>query len=128
MGSELRMWVSDKLMSLLGYSQSTVVSYVLNLGTSFSYILINNCCGNIVHNINFHAAKKASSAANLTSQLVDDMGMSSSSETRVFAQEIFERVEQKKTGPNVSFSLQFQLFHRVRLASILLGKTLCFIL
>ncbi|TMW96283.1 hypothetical protein EJD97_007631 [Solanum chilense] len=77
MGSELRMWVSDKLMSLLGYSQSTVVSYVLNL------------------------AKKASSAANLTSQLVDDMGMSSSSETRVFAQEIFERVERKKTGPNL---------------------------
>ncbi|KAH0704603.1 putative pre-mRNA-splicing factor ATP-dependent RNA helicase DHX16 isoform X1 [Solanum tuberosum] len=77
MGSELRMWVSDRLMSLLGYSQSTVVSYVLNL------------------------AKKASSAANLTNQLVDDMGMSSSSETRVFAQEIFERVERKTTGPNL---------------------------
>ncbi|KAL3343125.1 hypothetical protein AABB24_026940 [Solanum stoloniferum] len=77
MGSELRMWVSDRLMSLLGYSQSTVVSYVLNL------------------------AKKASSAVNLTNQLVDDMGMSSSSETRVFAQEIFERVERKPTGPNL---------------------------
>ncbi|XP_060204988.1 pre-mRNA-splicing factor ATP-dependent RNA helicase DEAH1-like isoform X1 [Lycium barbarum] len=77
MGTELRTWVSDKLMSLLGYSQSTVVSYVLNL------------------------AKKASSAANLTTQLVDDMGMSSSNETRVFAQEIFSRVERKTTGPNL---------------------------
>ncbi|KAK4710268.1 hypothetical protein R3W88_004781 [Solanum pinnatisectum] len=76
MGSELRTWVSDKLLSLLGYSQSSVVSYVLNL------------------------AKKASSAANLSNQLVDDMGMSSSSETIVFAQEIFARVERKTTGTN----------------------------
>ncbi|CAN4088391.1 unnamed protein product [Withania somnifera] len=77
MGSELRTWVSDRLMSLLGYSQSTVVSYVLNL------------------------AKKASSASNLTNQLIDDMGMSSSSETRVFAQELFAKVEHKTTGPNL---------------------------
>lgn len=77
MGSELRTWVSDRLMSLLGYSQSTVVSYVLNL------------------------AKKASSASYLTNQLIDDMGMSSTSETRVFAQEIFAKVEHKTTGTNL---------------------------
>ncbi|CAN4086275.1 unnamed protein product [Withania somnifera] len=77
MGSELRTWVSDRLMSLLGYSQSTVVSYVLNL------------------------AKKASSASNLTNQLIDEMHMSSSSETRVFAQEIFAKVEHKTSGPNL---------------------------
>ncbi|XP_009630268.1 pre-mRNA-splicing factor ATP-dependent RNA helicase DEAH1 isoform X2 [Nicotiana tomentosiformis] len=76
MGSDLRRWVSDKLMSLLGYSQPTVVTYVLTL------------------------SKKASSPSDLTNQLVD-MGMSSSGETRVFAQEIFSRVERKTTGPNL---------------------------
>ena len=29
--SELKTWVSDKLMSLLGYSQPTVVQYVITL-------------------------------------------------------------------------------------------------
>ncbi|OIT40058.1 pre-mrna-splicing factor atp-dependent rna helicase deah1 [Nicotiana attenuata] len=77
MGSELRKWVSDKLMSLLGYSQPTVVTYVLNL------------------------SKQASSAVDLTNQLVD-MGMSSSDEIQVFAQEIFARVERMTTRPNLN--------------------------
>lgn len=29
--SDLRTWVSDKLMSLLGYSQATVVQYIIGL-------------------------------------------------------------------------------------------------
>lgn len=31
MSSDLKTWVSDKLMSLLGYSQPTVVQYVITL-------------------------------------------------------------------------------------------------
>lgn len=32
--SSLKTWVSDKLMSLLGYSQPTVVQYVIGLSES----------------------------------------------------------------------------------------------
>ncbi|KAI3463896.1 hypothetical protein Pfo_020559 [Paulownia fortunei] len=73
---DLKTWVSDKLMSLLGYSQSTVVQYVITL------------------------SKKASSPSEIVNQLVD-LGISSSAETFAFAKEIFARVERKTSGPNL---------------------------
>lgn len=60
----------------INVSQPTVVTCVLNL------------------------SKQASSAADLKNQLVD-MGKSSSDEIRVFAQEIFARVERITTWPNL---------------------------
>ncbi|EPS68969.1 hypothetical protein M569_05799, partial [Genlisea aurea] len=74
--SDLKTWVSDKLMSLLGYSQPTVVQYVITL------------------------SKKASSPSEIVNQLVD-LGISSSTETSIFAKEIFARVEHKASGPNL---------------------------
>ncbi|KAK4427729.1 Pre-splicing factor ATP-dependent RNA helicase DEAH1 [Sesamum alatum] len=73
---DLKTWVSDKLMSLLGYSQPTVVQYVITL------------------------SKKASSPSEIVNQLVG-LGISSSAETSVFAKEIFARVEHKTSGPNL---------------------------
>lgn len=73
---DLKTWVSDKLMSLLGYSQPTVVQYVITL------------------------SKKASSPAEIINQLVE-LGLSSSAETVGFAKEIFSRVEHKTSGPNL---------------------------
>lgn len=73
---ELKTWVSDKLMSLLGYSQPTVVQYVITL------------------------SKKASSPTEIINQLVE-LGLSSSAETVGFAKEIFARVEHKTSGPNL---------------------------
>lgn len=70
------MWVSDALMSLLGYSKPAVVQYVISI------------------------AKKASSPSKLVSTLVD-LGLSSSGETEAFAQKIFSRVEHKTPGPNL---------------------------
>ncbi|XP_057791876.1 pre-mRNA-splicing factor ATP-dependent RNA helicase DEAH1 isoform X2 [Salvia miltiorrhiza] len=72
---DLKTWVSDKLMSLLGYSQPTVVQYVITL------------------------SKKASSPSEIVNQLVG-LGISSSAETVGFAKEIFARVEHKTSGPN----------------------------
>ncbi|KAK4486399.1 hypothetical protein RD792_009073 [Penstemon davidsonii] len=69
-------WVSDKLMSLLGYSQPTVVKYVITL------------------------SKKALSPSDIVNQLVD-LGLSSSTEIFVFAEEIFSRVEHKTSGRNL---------------------------
>ncbi|XP_024969221.1 pre-mRNA-splicing factor ATP-dependent RNA helicase DEAH1-like isoform X2 [Cynara cardunculus var. scolymus] len=66
MGSDLKIWVSDRLMSLLGYSQPTLVQYVISL------------------------SKKASSPSDIHSNL-KDMGVSSSNETRAFAEEIFRK-------------------------------------
>jgi hypothetical protein len=37
---QLREWVSDKLMSLLGYSKNVVVQYVIRLGTLSFF----SCC------------------------------------------------------------------------------------
>ncbi|XP_024969218.1 pre-mRNA-splicing factor ATP-dependent RNA helicase DEAH1-like isoform X1 [Cynara cardunculus var. scolymus] len=75
MGSDLKIWVSDRLMSLLGYSQPTLVQYVISL------------------------SKKASSPSDIHSNL-KDMGVSSSNETRAFAEEIFRKVEHKNSGSN----------------------------
>ncbi|KAK6250036.1 hypothetical protein SCA6_004041 [Theobroma cacao] len=78
MGSEsnLKTWVSDKLMSLLDYSQPTLVQYIIGL------------------------AKQAASPTDLLGQL-EECGLPSSSETRLFAQEIFSRVPRKISGENL---------------------------
>ncbi|XP_027125919.1 pre-mRNA-splicing factor ATP-dependent RNA helicase DEAH1-like isoform X1 [Coffea arabica] len=73
---DLRAWVSDKLMSLLGYSQPTVVQYVISI------------------------TKKASSPAEVVNTLVE-LGLSSSRETQAFAQQVFARVEHKASGPSL---------------------------
>ncbi|KAL9243279.1 hypothetical protein vseg_017186 [Gypsophila vaccaria] len=78
MGSEsgLKSWVSDKLMSLLGYSQPTVVQYVIGL------------------------SKQASSPVEVVGKLVE-LGLSSSGETREFAEEVYARVPRKNAGVNL---------------------------
>ncbi|KAH9778054.1 RNA helicase [Citrus sinensis] len=78
MGSDhnLKTWVSDKLMSLVGFSQPTVVQYVIGL------------------------SKQAVSAADVQTKL-EEFGCSSSTETRTFAQELFARVPRKAAGLNL---------------------------
>ncbi|CAK8572444.1 unnamed protein product [Lathyrus sativus] len=70
----LKTWVSDKLMSLLGYSQPTVVQYMIGL------------------------SKQATSPADLMGKLVE-FGVSIA-DTRGFAEEIFSRVPRKSSGLN----------------------------
>ncbi|XP_010499796.1 PREDICTED: pre-mRNA-splicing factor ATP-dependent RNA helicase DEAH1-like [Camelina sativa] len=74
--NDLKTWVSDKLMVLLGYSQTAVVNYLIAM------------------------AKKTKSPTQLVGELVD-YGFSSSGETRSFAEEIFARVPRKNTGVNL---------------------------
>ncbi|KAF3438116.1 hypothetical protein FNV43_RR20872 [Rhamnella rubrinervis] len=78
MGSEsgLKTWVSDKLMSLLGYSQPAVVQYVIGI------------------------SKQATSPADMVSKL-EEVGLSSSGETRAFAEEMFSRVPRKAATVNL---------------------------
>ncbi|KAK7282572.1 hypothetical protein RIF29_11469 [Crotalaria pallida] len=72
--NNLKTWVSDKLMSVLGYSQPTVIQYVIGL------------------------SKRSASPSDLVSQL-EGVGFSSSSaETRAFASEIFSMVSRKPSG------------------------------
>lgn len=52
-------------------------------------------------NVAFVAAKQATSPADVEGKLVE-FGLSSSSETRAFAAEIFSRVPRKASGENVS--------------------------
>lgn len=73
--SHLKTWVSDKLMSLMGYSQSVVVQYVIRL------------------------SKAASSPSDLVAKLVE-YGWSASPETKSFAQEMFAKVPRKKAAPS----------------------------
>ncbi|XP_045825169.1 pre-mRNA-splicing factor ATP-dependent RNA helicase DEAH1-like isoform X1 [Trifolium pratense] len=70
----LKTWVSDKLMSLLGYSQPTVVQYMIGL------------------------SKQATSPADLVGKLVE-FGFSTT-DTRTFAEEIFSRVPRRSSGLN----------------------------
>ncbi|XP_016652011.1 PREDICTED: pre-mRNA-splicing factor ATP-dependent RNA helicase DEAH1-like [Prunus mume] len=80
MGSEsnLNTWVSDKLMTLLGYSQPTVVQYIIGL------------------------TKQAKSSADVVGKLVElEFGLSSSAETSAFAEDIFARVPRKESGLNL---------------------------
>ncbi|KDP35779.1 hypothetical protein JCGZ_10415 [Jatropha curcas] len=71
--SDLKTWVSDKLMSLLGYSQNTVVQYIIGL------------------------SKQANSSADVMGKLAE-FGFSSSTETRAFAEQLFSRVPHKQSG------------------------------
>ncbi|XP_010939275.1 pre-mRNA-splicing factor ATP-dependent RNA helicase DEAH1 isoform X1 [Elaeis guineensis] len=71
--SHLKTWVEDKLMSLMGYSKSVVVQYVIRL------------------------AKESSSPDTLMSKLVE-FGLSSSIDTRSFAAEMFAKVPHKQSG------------------------------
>ncbi|KAL6563357.1 Pre-mRNA-splicing factor ATP-dependent RNA helicase DEAH1 [Orobanche hederae] len=73
---DLKTWVSDKLMSLMGYSQPTIVQFVITL------------------------SKKASSPTEIVNQLTE-LGVTSFAETFMFAEEIFTRVEHKVSGPNL---------------------------
>ncbi|XP_057546925.1 pre-mRNA-splicing factor ATP-dependent RNA helicase DEAH1-like isoform X3 [Amaranthus tricolor] len=77
MGSEakLKSWVSHKLMSLLGYSQPTVVQYIIGF------------------------SNQASSSGDVVGKLVE-FGLSSSTETRAFAEEIYARLPRKNAGVN----------------------------
>ena len=116
MGSDdsLKTWVSDKLMSLLGYSQPTVVQYMIGLCNSSNIIFLTlknslyNHFGTYVSEfmcnilvISFWvAAKQAASPADLAGKLVE-FGIAST-ETRAFAEEIFSRVPHKSSGLNVS--------------------------
>ncbi|KAI3726854.1 hypothetical protein L1987_66660 [Smallanthus sonchifolius] len=76
MGSDLKIWVSDKLMSLVGYSQPTLVQYVISL------------------------SKKASSPSDIYNNL-KDLDVASSNDRRTFAEEVFRKVERKSSGPNL---------------------------
>lgn len=71
---DLKTWVSDKLMSLLGYSQRTVVQYMIGI------------------------SKQAASPADLVGKLVD-CGISTT-DSRAFAEEIFSRVPRRSSGLN----------------------------
>ncbi|XP_057473852.1 pre-mRNA-splicing factor ATP-dependent RNA helicase DEAH1 [Actinidia eriantha] len=73
---DLKAWVSDKLMLLLGYSRPTVVQYVIGL------------------------SRTTSSPSDFLGKLVD-IGLSATSETRAFAEEIFAKVPRKASGINL---------------------------
>lgn len=70
---QLREWVSDKLMTLLGYSKSVVVQYVIRL------------------------AKECSSTGDLVGKLVE-FGFTSSAETHNFATDIYAKVPRRSSG------------------------------
>eukprot|EP00250_Pteridium_aquilinum_P010795 c19630_g1_i1 orf=1-552(-) len=72
---QLRVWISDNLHAILGFSEPNLVHYLSGLG------------------------KRASSAQELTSELVK-LELPSSSETVRFAEELFGRFSRRATGPN----------------------------
>ena len=74
--SDLKTWVSDKLISLLGYSHPIVVQYVVGL------------------------AKQASSPADVVGKLLE-FGFSASIDTHSFAEMIFSILLHKSSGLNV---------------------------
>lgn len=76
METELKSWVSDKLMSLVGFSQPTVIQFVIGL------------------------AKKATSPSEIVTHLAD-IGLSANAETRAFSEEIFAKIPRKASGPNL---------------------------
>jgi pre-mRNA-splicing factor ATP-dependent RNA helicase DHX16 len=112
---QLREWVSDKLMSLLGYSKSVVVQYVIRLGmrpTEFRFLLLDSVTPQIavVLNMRSHAcvfastAKECSSTGDLVGKLVE-FGFTSSVETRTFAADIYAKVPRRASG--ISVRIQF---------------------
>ncbi|WCJ30948.1 RNA helicase family protein [Euphorbia peplus] len=76
---DLKNWVSDTLMSILGYSHDTVVDYVIGL------------------------SKQAHSPDDLLTKLADFEFSSSTDQTRAFLQELFDRVPriEADTGLNL---------------------------
>jgi pre-mRNA-splicing factor ATP-dependent RNA helicase DHX16 len=77
MGSnDLNTWVSDKLMVLLGFSQTAVVQYLIAM------------------------AKQSKSPGELVRELVE-CGFSLSGDTRAFAEEIYARAPRKTPGVNL---------------------------
>ena len=82
---QLREWVSDKLMSLLGYSKNVVVQYVIRL------------------------AKECSSTGDLVGKLVE-FGFTSSAETRAFASDVYAKVPRRASGISVCFNFLLTLF------------------
>lgn len=76
MGSDLKIWVSDKLMSLVGYSQSTLVQYIISL------------------------SKKAKSPADIADALKDDLSGCSAAELQAFARELFAKADRGRPAPN----------------------------
>ncbi|KAI3899826.1 hypothetical protein MKW92_006592 [Papaver armeniacum] len=73
---DLKIWVSDKLMSIVNFSQATVIQYVIGLG------------------------KQSSSANDLNDKLVEFASLPPTTETRKFAQELYARVPRKSSGLN----------------------------
>ncbi|CAN6452456.1 unnamed protein product [Victoria cruziana] len=71
--AQLRTWVSEKLFSLLGYSQPAVVTFVLGI------------------------SKRSTSPTDVVQKLIEN-GFSSSTETQRFAEEIYSRVPHKAAG------------------------------
>lgn len=77
MASDLKLWVSDKLMSLVGYSESVTVQYVIGV------------------------SKKAKSPADIFDSLRDDFKGCDDAALHAFALELFEKFGTKKVGENV---------------------------
>ncbi|CAN6337723.1 unnamed protein product [Urochloa humidicola] len=73
-GQQLKTWVSDRLMALLGYSQGIVVRLVLRL------------------------ARECASAADLAARLVDLGGFPSSPDTAAFAADVYGRLPRRDPG------------------------------
>ncbi|KAG2320513.1 hypothetical protein Bca4012_056443 [Brassica carinata] len=73
---DLKTWVSDKLMVLLGYSERSVVNYLIK------------------------KAELSKSPAEVVRVLMD-YGIASSGDTRSFAEEIFAKVPHKTAGVNL---------------------------
>ncbi|XP_031258562.1 pre-mRNA-splicing factor ATP-dependent RNA helicase DEAH1 isoform X3 [Pistacia vera] len=80
MGSDLALktWISDELMSLLGYSQPTIVQYIIGL------------------------SKQATSPDDLRAKLEEECDFPKSGDTTLrFAQEVFHKVPRKASGLNL---------------------------
>ncbi|KAF3784305.1 hypothetical protein EJ110_NYTH30650 [Nymphaea thermarum] len=73
--AQLRTWVSEKLFSILGYSQPAVVTFIIEI------------------------AKKSDSPTNVVQKLIEN-GFSSSTETHVFAEEIYSKVPHQAASLN----------------------------
>ena len=105
---QLRDWVSDKLMSVQGFSTSVLVKYVIGLGNEqFKSALFCSCrvqffVSDSSLGLRMRSAKECSSTGDLVGKLVE-YGFSSSAETRSFAADIYAKVPRKGRGASVSF-------------------------
>jgi pre-mRNA-splicing factor ATP-dependent RNA helicase DHX16 len=116
---QLREWVSDKLMSLLGYSKNVVVQYVIRLGTlrsssSFLFMLLDSVpllfgLFLLWDHVRAFPAKECSSTGDLVSKLVE-FGFTSSAETRTFASDVYAKVPRRASGISVRFNFLHTLF------------------